>query len=127
VSKADVVLDAGALIAVERGSEQLNRMIARAEPDDRFVVPAPVLAQVWRGGSRQLLLSRFLKLPIVVVDVLNRSLWEGAGELCGIAGTSDVVDAAVVICAHARKARVVFTSDPDDLRALDPSLTYIVP
>jgi PIN domain len=127
VSSTNAVLDAGALIAVERGSDYLNRLIVRAETDDRLVVPAPVLAQVWRGGARQVLLSRFLRLPVVVVDVLNRSLWEGAGELCGLAGTTDVVDAAVIICARARKARVVFTSDPDDLRRLDPDLAYLVP
>ncbi len=127
-SNADVVLDAGALIAVERGSDHLNQLASRVGGAGiRLVVPAPVLAQVWRGGSRQALLSRFLNLPSVQVDVLSRPLWEAAGELCGLAGTSDVVDAAVIVCARARQARVVLTSDPDDLLALDPGLAYLVP
>jgi len=44
--------------------------------------------------------------------------------LCGAAGTSDVVDAAVVICARAR-GHAVLTGDPDDLAALDPTLHLI--
>ena len=92
-----------------------------------MVVPAPVLAQVWRGGPRQALLSRFLNLPIVEVDLLSRATWQAAGLLCGRAGTSDVVDAAVVACAHHRAARTVITSDVDDLRRLDPTLTYWTP
>jgi hypothetical protein len=93
----------------------------------RLVVPAPVLAQVWRGSHRQALLSRFLNLPMVEVDVLTEAAWRAAGELCGITGTSDVVDAAVIICARARGARVVVTSDPDDLRQLDSGLAYVTP
>ncbi|MBA2322525.1 MAG: PIN domain-containing protein [Pseudonocardiales bacterium] len=127
MSSVDVILDAGALIAVERGSNYLSAVGDESGAAGRLVVPGPVLAQVWRGGGRQALLSRFLKLPIVVVDVLNQSLWEATGELCGLAGTSDVVDAAVIICARARQSRVVITSDPDDLRAIDPGLTYLVP
>jgi hypothetical protein len=38
-----------------------------------------------------------------------------AGRACGVAGTSDVVDAAVVVLGLARDDRVV-TSDEDDLR-----------
>jgi hypothetical protein len=128
VSDADVVLDTGALIAVERGSDHLNSLTSRLESAGlRLVIPAPALAQVWRGGSRQALLSRFLKLQFVEVDVLSRALWQATGELCGISGTSDVVDASVIMCAHTRHARVVLTSDPGDLRRLDPGLTYIVP
>jgi hypothetical protein len=39
------------------------------------------------------------------------------GRLLGRSGTSDVVDAAVVVSAVREKCAVV-TSDPDDLRAL---------
>lgn len=122
------MLDAGALIAVERGSRMLIGLAERGRATGgRVVVPAPVLAQVWRGSQRQALLSRFLNLSMVEVDVLTEAAWRAAGELCGIAGTSDVVDAAVITCARARGARVVVTSDPDDLRRLDPGLAYVTP
>jgi len=41
-----------------------------------LVIPAPVLAQVWRGGARQVLLARFLDLPFVEVDLLTVRLWQ---------------------------------------------------
>ena len=40
-------------------------------------------------------------------------------------GTSDVVDAHVVVCAR-RSAQRVVTSEPDDLSRLDPTLDLIV-
>lgn len=43
------------------------------------------------------------------------------GQLCGRAGTSDVVDAAVVLTAHALGGAVV-TSDPDDIARLADAL-----
>ena len=47
------------------------------------------------------------------------------GQLCGATGTSDVIDASVVVCA-ARRATAIVTSDPEDLRRLDPSIDLIV-
>lgn len=123
-----IVVDAGGLIGVERRERTIAALVDEAElGGGTLVVPAPVLAQVWRGGARQALLVRFLNLPVVDVDLLSRSAWQRAGELCGIARTSDVVDAAVVVCARERGANVVVTSDPDDLRRLDPGLDYFVP
>ncbi|MGH3832929.1 MAG: hypothetical protein ACRDRS_21235 [Pseudonocardiaceae bacterium] len=48
-----------------------------------------------------------------------------AGVLCGRTGTSDVVDATVVLCARERHHHVV-TSDPEDFAALDAQLSLIV-
>lgn len=119
-----VVVDAGGLIGVERDDRRMREFVATTPDDGVLVVPAPVLAQVWRGGARQARLARFLSLEIVEVDLLSRRTWLAAGVLCGRSGTSDVVNAAVVACAHHRDARTVITSDPDDLRRLDPGLTY---
>jgi len=47
-----------------------------------------------------------------------------AGELCGRTGTADVIDASVLLCALARGDRIV-TSDPGDLRRLDPAVPVI--
>lgn len=124
-----IVVDAGGLIAVERGTRVMQQVVREtADADGRLIVPAPVLGQVWRGGARQAVLARFLKLHCVEVDLLTRAAWLSAGVACGHAGTSsDVVDAAVVVCARAREAGVVVTSDPDDLRRLDHDLAYWVP
>jgi hypothetical protein len=87
-----------------------------------IAVPAGALAQVWRDGRRQARLAGLLRVrsgaPNVVV--LNARTARAAGELYGRAGTADVVDASVVLCALARRDRIV-TSDPDDLRRLDPA------
>lgn len=117
---ADVVLDAGALIAVERGSTRVIALLERlVDSGGRFVVPAGALAQAWRGGARQARLAKLLTDHRTVVDALDARLARSAGEVCGAAGTSDVVDASVVLAARARRAPVL-TSDPDDLRHLDP-------
>lgn len=115
---ADVVLDAGALIAVERGSRRIAALLdAVARSGGTVLVPAGALAQVWRDGARQARLGRFLRVVAVVVVPLDEQTARAAGALCGRTGTSDVVDASVALAA-ARNGCAVVTSDPDDLRRL---------
>lgn len=47
------------------------------------------------------------------------------GQLLGATGTTDVVDASAAWCARQRGHGVV-TSDPDDLLAVDPTLSVVV-
>jgi hypothetical protein len=88
----------------------------------RLVVPAGALAQVWRDGARQVPLRAVMSGPTTVVAVLDQTLAEASGTLCGRRGTSDVVDASVVLTARRERA-VVITSDVGDLLRLDPMLT----
>lgn len=116
------ILDTGALIGFERNDRHVVAIVARAlEHHDPLLVPAGVVAQAWRDGKRQARLARLLGAPICQVLSLDDRQARAAGQLCGTAGTSDVVDASVVIAARDRRASVV-TSDPDDLRRLDPRL-----
>jgi hypothetical protein len=87
----------------------------------RLVIPAGVLGQVWRGSARQAPIRALLKGPTTVVPALDHVLAEAAGVLCGRSGTSDVIDASVVLVARREKA-VVVTSDVDDLRRLDAGI-----
>lgn len=121
-----LVLDAGALIAIERADRDTAAVIEAARQDGReVVVPAGVVGQAWRGGvGRQARLARFLGAPDVLVDALTDAGARAAGVLCGVARTADVVDASVVISARLRHATVV-SSDRDDLRALDPALPVV--
>jgi hypothetical protein len=82
------------------------------------IVPAGVLAQVWRGGPHASL-SRFLTACAIedLTDVRSRA----AGAACGRAGTDDVIDAAVVVGAIARSDLVV-TSDSKDLAHIADAL-----
>jgi hypothetical protein len=85
---------------------------------ERPVVPAPVLAQAWRGGP-QPALSRLL--CGCRVEDLDESRARAAGKVCARAGTRDIVDAVVVAGALAR-ADLVVTSDADDLERISSAL-----
>ena len=89
-------------------------------------VPAGVLAQAWRGGARQARVARLLRASVTTVVSLDRGAALRTGALCAAAGTSDVVDASVAVCAQERGHAVV-TTDPGDLRALDPALRLLTP
>jgi hypothetical protein len=115
-------LDAGALIGFERDDRYVAaRIRAALLAGVSIAVPAGVLGQVWRDGSRQAVLAKLLKSPIVKVVVLDGEEARAAGQMCGRAGTADVIDASVVLCAR-KRGHTVLTSDVDDLLRLDPEL-----
>ena len=117
-----IVLDAGALIAFEKADERMRALCREAlRTGTRLVIPAGVLGRVWRDGARQVPLRALVSGSTTDVPPLDRILAEAAGVLCGRAGTSDVIDASVVLTAR-RIDAVVVTSDEDDLRRLDPGL-----
>lgn len=117
-----VTLDAGALIAFEKNDRRVVAALRVAvDAEIRLTVPAGVVGQVWRDGTRQARLARLLGAPSVTVEVLDDSRARAAGQLCGVTRTNDVTDAAVVLGAVARGDRI-FTSDVGDLRRLDPDV-----
>ena len=122
---AGVVLDTGALIALERGDKRMIALLHRALAQGRaFRVPAGVVGQAWRNGRVQVILARFLRSEEVEIVPLDDQLARSCGELCGAASTSDVIDASVVIIARERQHLIV-TSDPGDLLRLDPAAQII--
>jgi hypothetical protein len=112
---AGLTYDAGALLAGEAGKRRFwllhRRTLQRGVTPS---VPAAVLAQTWRAGP-QPLLSRLL--GGCGVESLTEREARATGAALAAAGTSDVVDAMVVVGAARRGDRVV-TTDPDDLRRL---------
>ncbi len=117
-----VVLDTGALIAFERGDQRMRALCREAlRTRTRLVVPAGVLGQVLRDRARQVSLGALLSGSTTEVPPLDRILAEAAGILCGRTRTSDVIDASVVLIGLRERA-VVVTSDPADLRCLEPTL-----
>ncbi|MGQ0778009.1 MAG: hypothetical protein ACT4NY_26965 [Pseudonocardiales bacterium] len=57
-----LTLDAGALIAIDRGDEDIRALLRRARAHGwPIVIPAGTLAQAWRGGTRQARLAGFLR------------------------------------------------------------------
>lgn len=115
-----VVIDAGALIALDRNDRSVWAMLRVASDDAAMVaVPAGVIGQAWRDGARQVLLARALRhcdeLP------LDGTTARAAGLLCGQAGTVDVIDATVALAAAGLSRAedvAVLTSDREDLGVL---------
>lgn len=110
-----IVLDAGALVALERRERRLWAVLKiAARRRDDVVVPSTVVAQVWRGTRRQATLARALdQCVIAAFDVMARDV----GLLCGRTRTTDICDAHVALVAT-RGGDIVYTGDADDLSRL---------
>lgn len=118
-------LDAGALIAVERGDRRVLRLLELARSAGQAVdVPTGVVAQVWRGGERQVPLARFLRTAGVTFVDLDLATARAIGQLCAITGGTDVVDGHVALHAL-RSERTVVTSDPDDIADFAPAVPLV--
>jgi hypothetical protein len=111
-----VTYDTGALIAADRGERRMwarhRALLAR-----RLVptVPAPVVAQSWRGSARQVQLARLL--AGCDVEPLDDGQARLVGALAARARISDIVDACVVEGAVRRRDLVV-SSDAGDLQVI---------
>jgi hypothetical protein len=105
-----LILDAGALVAVDRGDRAMMARLRVAQQHDAPLRSnAMVIAQVWRDRQgRQAVLAQLLR----AVDVRAVSPQDGrqAGVLLGLTGTGDPVDATVVLLASAGDR--ILTSDP---------------
>jgi hypothetical protein len=111
-----LVLDSGALIALERNDRAMWRRLKASQL--RNEVPLShggAVGQAWRGhGPRQALLAR--ALASIDVRHLDESLGRAAGELLAASRRYDVIDAALVLLAS--DGDYIVTSDPDDLEPL---------
>ena len=124
-ARAGITLDAGALIALDRGDKRLIALLDRALAQRlKLRVPSGVVAQTWRDGRIQVTLARFLRIDEVEIVALDEQLARACGELCGATETADIIDASVVILAGLRGDHII-TSDPRDLRRLDPTCSII--
>ncbi len=119
-------LDTGALIALERGDARVRALLRAALSASQPVsVVAPVVAQAWRHGPRHAPVARLLGVPEVDVPALDSDTARAVGVLCGRSGHADIVD--VHLALHARlHDRLVLTSDPDDIRKVDPDASVVV-
>jgi len=121
-----VTLDAGALIALYRDDRRVIALLARAaETGARVTIPATALAQSIRQPARQARLSRLIRQPTTNLAALDGPDATSVGILLAASRTTDIADAHVVICARRNGERIV-TSDPHDLRRLDPAARMVV-
>jgi hypothetical protein len=116
-----VTYDTGALVAADRGERrQWARHRALLTRREIPVVPAPVLAQAWRGGNRQALLTRLL--AGCDVEALDDTQARAIGALAARAAVTDIVDACVVEGAL-RRHDLIVSSDPGDLHAIAAAIS----
>lgn len=112
---AGLTYDSGALIAAERNDRRLWLIHARALARGVLpVVPAVILAQVWRGGPQPALSA---VLGGCQIEPLGEANARRAGAALGWSGTRDVPDAALVVSALLRNDAVV-TSDRADIERI---------
>jgi predicted nucleic acid-binding protein len=120
-----IVLDTGALIALERGDAKMR---ALAEEIHQAKIPAVtsacVIAQAWRPGSRNHAVARLLKSKGIEVIPLDANEGYKVGALLERSRTTDIVDAHVAVIARPRNA-IAVTSDPKDISRLDPILRVV--
>jgi hypothetical protein len=110
-----LVLDSGALIALEGNDRGMWRRLKAALLDESIpITHGGVVGQVWRGGPRQARLA--MALDGIDVRPLDERLGRAGGELLAQAGGTDIVDAALVLLA--RDGDDILTSDPGDLALL---------
>jgi hypothetical protein len=110
-----LVLDAGAFIAIERGSRDIIALLkAELQAGRMPVTHGGIVGQVWRGSARQAALARLL--PALEIVPLDEQLGRLAGALLRDAGTKDVLDAALVLLAS--DGDTILTADVADLARL---------
>jgi hypothetical protein len=111
-----LILDSGALIALERNDRAMWRRLEAAHLSGSVPVShGGVIGQARRGpGPRQTPLTK--ALDGIDVRPLDDALGRAAGELLTETRRRDVIDAALVLLA--RDGDHVVTSDPDDLEPL---------
>jgi hypothetical protein len=111
-----LVLDAGALIAIERANRDVIALIKQELQHGRVpLTHGGIVGQVWRGGAaRQANLARLI--PALDVLPLDLTLGRRAGLLLGNSRMDDVMDAALVLLAV--DGDFLLTSDPKDLEPL---------
>ena len=110
-----LILDAGALIALDRGNREVHQDIQDALRAGKPVrTNANVVAQVWRDGAKQARLAK--ALHDVTVEPITEEDGYRAGELLGLTRTKDVVDATVALLA--KSGDELYTSDVGDLQRL---------
>ena len=110
-----MLLDAGALIAYDRGDQHTVAAIELARRHHTPVrTTTSVVAQVWRNGTRQARLARLL----IGIDerFLSIEASRAVGVLLAAAATADVIDASLIEIAN--EGDEVMTSDPEDLAHL---------
>jgi predicted nucleic acid-binding protein len=121
---AGLTLDAGALIAYERGDVRIREILTLSYARGIVpTIPAVALAEVWRGDAKDARLARLLKT--CSVEVVDERMARTAGSLRRATSGAGTIDACIAVGVR-RRGDAIATSDPLDLRALlGPGFTIL--
>lgn len=112
---AALILDAGALIAIERRDRATTALVHAAALDGaRVRTTSACVAQVWRDPARQVRLGR--TLTGCIEYPLDPTQARRCGIALGLAGSADVTDASVATLAE--DGDTILTSDRRDIERL---------
>jgi predicted nucleic acid-binding protein len=113
---AGLTLDAGALIAYERGQERIRKILAVSYERGLVpTIPAVALAEVWRGDAKDARVARLLKASSI--EILDEQIARAAGSLRRTTRGANAIDACIAVGVRHR-GDAIATSDPGDMRAL---------
>ena len=121
---AGLTLDAGALIAYERGEARIREILATAYARGLVpTIPAIALAEVWRGDAKDARVARLLKAS--AIETVDERLAREAGRLRRATQDAGAIDACIAVGVRRRRDAIA-TSDPEDMRTLlGPSFTIL--
>jgi predicted nucleic acid-binding protein len=121
---AGLTLDAGALIAYERGDARIREILTVAYARGLVpTIPAIVLAEVWRGDAKDARVARLLKASSI--EIVDEQLARAAGNLRRSTPGSGTIDACIAVGVR-RRLDAIATSDPKDMRMLlGPNFTIL--
>lgn len=121
---AGLTLDAGALIAYERGNASIREILKIGYGRGMVpTIPAIALAEVWRGDAKDARIARLLKS--CSVEVVDEAMARTAGTLRRRTPGAATIDACVAAGVR-RRGDAIATSDPRDMRALlGPDFTIL--
>ena len=113
---AGLTLDAGALIAYERGEERIREILAVAYARGSVpTIPAIALAEVWRGDAKDARVARLLKA--CSIETVDERLARAAGRLRRATPGAATIDACIA-AGVSQRGDAIATSDPGDMRNL---------
>ena len=107
----------------EAAGEDPERWLERAR---EAAAHGPLGHHTHWGGPAQARIARLLRASVTSIPPLDKRLALRIGARCAVTGVADVVDVSVALCARDRGHAVV-TSDPQDIHAVEPSLTLLSP
>lgn len=121
MTSADIVaLDSGVLIGLGRNDRKAEAVLKMADDAGAYtIIPAPVLAEVLRGGASDAGVNRAIKTADAVVPTTAAAARTAGGRLASwTKKPMPTVDALIVATAEEHRATYIVTVDPDDLGTL---------